>query len=24
VHPHHGEFTLIEDTKQPIHLSKEG
>ncbi len=24
VHPHHGEFTLIEDTNQPIHLSKEG
>jgi IclR family transcriptional regulator, KDG regulon repressor len=24
VHPHHGEFTLVEDTNQPIHLSKEG
>ncbi len=24
VHPHHGEFTLIEDTNQPIYLSKEG
>ncbi len=24
VHPHHGEFTLIEDTNQPFHLSKEG
>ncbi len=24
VHPHHGEFTLIEDTKQPAYLSKEG
>lgn len=23
-HPHHGEFTLIEDTNQPIFLSKEG
>jgi DNA-binding IclR family transcriptional regulator len=24
VHPHHGEFTMIEDTNQPIYLSKEG
>jgi len=24
VHPHHGEFTLIEDTNQPIYLHKEG
>jgi IclR family transcriptional regulator, KDG regulon repressor len=24
VHSHHGEFTLIEDTNQPIYLSKEG
>lgn len=24
VHPHHGEFTLIEDTNQPFHLSEEG
>jgi DNA-binding IclR family transcriptional regulator len=24
VHPHHGEFTLVEDTNQPIYLSKEG
>jgi DNA-binding IclR family transcriptional regulator len=24
VHPHHGEFTLIEDTRQPVYLSKEG
>jgi len=24
VHPHHGEFTLIEDSKQPVYLSKEG
>ncbi len=24
VHPHHGEFTLVEDTNQPFHLSKEG
>jgi DNA-binding IclR family transcriptional regulator len=24
VHPHHGEFTLIEYSKQPVYLSKEG
>ncbi len=24
VHPHHGEFTLVEDTNQLFHLSKEG
>ncbi len=24
VHPHHGEFTMIEDTRQPVYLSKEG
>ena len=24
VHPHHGEFTTVENTNQPIYLSKEG